>query len=732
MAKKRPVKRKRRLTKRTRKHPLERAFDQISAWRDSCFIDTVGQRLIVYLIALLVFAVPLAIWEGSTEYGYVKSILVLVSISALLILWALLGGRKRSWEIRLPWVTLPFALLVGAILLSLINAINMRVVLQSLALVISFFLFYLLVVNFIEKERDIKLILSVLLFSAVIASAYGLVQYLGILPGPPGARGLGALISTMGNRNFLGGFLSYLFLPAFILLLRARYIVSKIITLSAIVFVFYTILFVQQTGIRVGLIAATAVLVGVIFIWRTAGLLLTRKRILTTAAAILLFIYLFAAPTSPFNAVIGLGSDGTPLSPVVQFFRNQWERNAGRVRAWNWWVGWEMFRNSPVFGVGLGNYKLNFLPYKAQFLATERGEQFDFPIPRAAQAHNEIVQITAELGVVGLLATLAAMGTIIFTFVKRLSLQKDAQRRLDLLLLGCGITAFFVHSLVSFPLRLPASSLVLVLAVGLAGSLFYGKVGEWKVSVHGWPRRILISSVIAFSLFICVVSARDFRADLYLNRGIHAFHMGHFHLAYHDLQRSHALDFAPRQTYFHLAMVQLQLGRHEEAKESLKHCLTRFVSEEVFINLANVAVNLGDIETARKSVDLLLASEPFPGLKWEARFLEAAITLREGDTEHALASLERLRAENPGFIRTHFFLGEIYRIQRRYDEARKSFNQAITLIERQITSTQHQLATATEITVRRFGQLQRRIVSLTEQKEAVQAALETLPPVTGG
>ncbi|MCI2426051.1 tetratricopeptide repeat protein [Candidatus Acetothermia bacterium] len=722
---------KRRLTKRARQNPLERIFNQIIVWRDSDSIDIIGRHLMVYLIALLSFAIPLAIWEGSTDYGYVKSILALVSFPVLLILWALLGGRKRSWQIRLPWVTLPFALLVGAMLLSLINAMNMRVVLQSLALVIVFFIFYLLVVNFIEKERDIKLIFSVLLFSAVIASAYGLLQYLGILPGPPGAHRLSALISTMGNRNFLGGFLSYLFLPAFILLLRVRHVLSKLITLLAIMGIFYTILFVEQMGIRVGLFGAVILLVGVIFIWRVAGLLLTRKRILATAAAILLFIYLFAAPTSRFNAVIGLGSDGTPVASVVQFFRDQWERNAGRVRAWNWWVGWEMFRDNPIIGVGLGNYKLNFLPYKAEFLATERGEEFDFPIPRAAQAHNEIVQITAELGVVGLLAALAAIGTIIFTFVKRLSQQKDAQRRLDLLLLGCGITAFFIHSLVSFPLRLPASSLVLVLAVGLAGSLFYGRIGEWKVSLCGWPRRILISLVILFSLFICIVSARDFKADLYLNRGIDAFHMGHFHLAYRDIQRSHALDFAPRQTYFHLAMVQLQLGRYEEAKESLKQARTRFVTAEVFINLANIAVRLGDIETARMSIDLLLATVPFPEIEREARFLEAAITLREGYTEQALASLERLRADDPGFTRTHFFLGEIYRQQGRYDEARKSLKQALTLIEQQITSTHHQLAAAVEITVEQFGKLRRQISNLTEQKEAVQAVLEMLPPASG-
>ena len=59
-----------------------------------------------------------------------------------------------------------------------------------------------------------------------------------------------------------------------------------------------------------------------------------------------------------------------------------------------------------MVGIGLGNYKLNFLSYKADFLSTPRGQDYSFYIPRAAQAHNDYVQALAEVGLLGGLAIL--------------------------------------------------------------------------------------------------------------------------------------------------------------------------------------------------------------------------------------------------------------------------------------------------------------------------------------
>ncbi|MCK4391541.1 hypothetical protein KAX17_01370, partial [Candidatus Bipolaricaulota bacterium] len=113
--------------------------------------------MMVYLIALFVFALPLFIWPGSTEYGYDKSIFALIGISILLILWGGSTWLKGEWRIRLPWITFPALGLVLVSLLSLIHAVNGRVVIQSLTLLTFFFLFYLVVTNLVKEKRDVAL-----------------------------------------------------------------------------------------------------------------------------------------------------------------------------------------------------------------------------------------------------------------------------------------------------------------------------------------------------------------------------------------------------------------------------------------------------------------------------------------------------------------------------------------------------------------------------------------------
>ncbi|GAJ17359.1 unnamed protein product, partial [marine sediment metagenome] len=146
---------------------------------------------------------PLFIWPGAiTEYGYGKSIFALVGVSLLVILWGIHALVKGKWEIRLPWITFPVLGLVVVSLFSLIHATNGRVVIQSLMLVIFFFLFFLVIANLVRERRDVTLILYSLLLSAFFASLYGLLQYLGVMPGTSGGHGLGEVISTMGNRNY--------------------------------------------------------------------------------------------------------------------------------------------------------------------------------------------------------------------------------------------------------------------------------------------------------------------------------------------------------------------------------------------------------------------------------------------------------------------------------------------------------------------------------------------------
>ncbi len=679
-------------------------------------------RLLLYLTAFFVFSMPLFIWPGITEYGYGKSIFALVGISILLAMWGVHTWVSGERKARIPWLVLPVLALVLASLLSLINAMNGRVVLQSLTLLVFFFLFYLLTTNIVREKRDVNLLLFSLLLSAFFASLYGLLQYLGVMRGGPGGAGLGAIISTMGNRNFLGGFLSYLLFPAVILIIRLRSRILRAVTIGLLSFSFGMAMLVDQAGTRVALLLALLALLIGWALFRPVEPIKKNRIWLIALLFVLAFTFLVKAPSGPLNAIVGLSAQED------SWLERTWAQHSGATRAWNWWIGWEMFKDYPLVGVGLGNYKLNYVPYKAIFLDTPRGVYFDFPIPRAAQAHNEYVQAAAELGSFGVLALLSILVVIPLSFWVRLRRNRNESDRFDLLLLACGVVVFLAHAAVSFPARLPSSSLVLVFTLALATSSAYGEGAVKTIHLKGWPLKGGIALLIVFCLGVSVIAIRDLQANLLLGQGIRQLQIGQVRLAEASFTRSINLDFAPRQVYFHRAMARLRQGRAEDALEDLKMCLTRFVAEEVFLHLANVALNLGYTEIAQENVDLLLSSRPSPELRLQAEYLRGLIAIVERDYSRAVRELEAIIAVHPGFERAHIALGDLYRGEGMPVIARKHYEKALSLIEPRLAAAESRLAVPMEMTIAEFARLRGEIDILSSQKEAVEAALAALPP----
>ncbi|MEA3356010.1 MAG: Wzy polymerase domain-containing protein [Candidatus Bipolaricaulota bacterium] len=683
----------------------------------------------MWLICLFVLAMPLFIWPGVTEYGYGKSIFTLIGVSFLLFLWAGWALFRREWRILLPWITLPVIGLVLICLLSLIHATNSRVVIQSLTLLVFFFSFFLVVANVVRERRAITSILFCLLLSSFLASLYGLLQYLGIMPGAHGGRGLGELISVMGNRNYLGGFLAYSLFPAVILLVRLRYWALRTLTILLLSFNFGTVMLVNQTGVVVGLAVATVVFILAFFVFRPIEPIRQNRFWLIILLIFLIFTFLVEAPSGPLNSVVGLSKDqGSWIGEL-------WRRNAGKVRAWDWWIGWEMFKDHPITGVGLGNYKLNFIPYKADFLTTPRGEKYDFYIDRAAQAHNEYVQAAAELGSLGILAVIALLIIVPLSFWVRLRGNRDEGNRLDLILFGCGAVVFVVHALVSFPAHLPASSLVLVLVLGLSASRVYGEAAQWRVRLSGWPLRGTALVIFGLCITVSVIAGRDFSADLLLGKGETQLQVRHYRLAEGTLKKSIHLDFCPRQVYYRLATAMIEQGRFEEARNYLERCLTNYRTEKVYLRLASVSVSLGELETARENIELLLASHPRPDISRQAKYWQGVIDMRDGYLTRAEQELEALVNEQPDFEQGYIVLGHLYRrkalrvnAQENYEIARENYEQALRLIIKKQTQVDRRLSSKQKLPIEEYARLVRQASLLSKEKEAVEEAIKGLSP----
>ncbi|MBC7220214.1 tetratricopeptide repeat protein [Candidatus Bipolaricaulota bacterium] len=700
--------------------------------------------LVAFLLTMPLFFSP---WN--TEYGYTKAIYTLVFVSFLLLLWAVEVLPRREAKVELSWLFPVLPALLFASFLSLSGRTPAPVVLQSATLILYFGFIFLLVVNAPLGDREIVLLLGALLVGGVGNALFGLLQHLGVAPG----AAEDPMIATMGNRQFLAGFLSYLVLPAGILLVRLRRPWTWVPALAGAGFVLAVMLLTRQVGVRLGLGAGLAFVAFGIGFWPTKGgswprwgaavavavaalggvlgvqgLVYAAVLALALAAVAGLAWLLrripllwIAAGALLLAAVVLLLPVTTPLAGVRQL----WERQSGAVRAWDLWVGYEMWRDRPLFGVGLGGYKIHFVPYKPSFLASPRGAYYAFPFPRADQAHNEYVQVAAELGTVGALVVLVGVGTLGYLGLRRVSSQRDPVKRLELLLLGGGLVAVLVHAVPTFPFHLPASSLVFVVLLGLSLSPRYGPVGDLRVSLRGRGLRLVALVLPLFAAAVSVIAVRDMIADGYLLAGRVSLGFGDVALARQQLARAVELDFYPRVSLYWLGAAHAEAGDFPAARAAFRACLDRYVPENLYLQLASVDLKLGEIGEVRALLAELLATFPPRTMERDARYLLAIADLHDGDLLAAQRRLEEVLALDRNHEWAHFQLGEIARLRYLWEEARTHYERALAVVAAK--EKKLQAAYGTAVSLARLGELRAEEAGLRELRGQIEWILGQIP-----
>ncbi|MDP6958778.1 MAG: O-antigen ligase family protein, partial [Planctomycetota bacterium] len=182
------------------------------------------------------------------------------------------------------------------------------------------------------------------------------------------------VIGTLGNQNRAGALTGMLF-PVMLGLsfggrLRPLYIVTTLALLVA------TILTDARGGL-LGLAAGSAVALGAVaWRWkRTPGLLLV------VGGAILVAVLFYPLAMKRVDSI--------------------------HVRTGLWAGAWEMTLDHPVLGAGLGNFEVEFPPYRGEeeFLISNRNEGLSSFV-EAESAHSTWLQIGAEMGFLGVLSFL--------------------------------------------------------------------------------------------------------------------------------------------------------------------------------------------------------------------------------------------------------------------------------------------------------------------------------------
>lgn len=324
-------------------------------------------------------------------------------LGAVWLLGYLISFRKQSnflnkRDLGLTQVLL--LLFIGASTLSLLVADNKQIAffgdnmrkngyLTYLALAI----FFLAIAGFINSSNVIVLYHFILL-SAYVVGGYGLLQMSGNDFINWSASGM-ALFSTLGNSNFAGSAMAIMA----ILSLGGAYIGRKdpiTLWLSLIAFVILSVT-IFPTNARQGLLLLAFGLISLLLV------------LLYNFNKKLGLVGLAFAALGFTVSILGM----LQIGPLQRFLY----KDSVSVRGYYWRAGIEMFRDNPLFGVGLDNYGSFFKEYREVGYPLKYGYSLT-----STNAHNVFIQHFATGGI--FVGTIYLILTVVVFWRGLISLRK--------------------------------------------------------------------------------------------------------------------------------------------------------------------------------------------------------------------------------------------------------------------------------------------------------------------
>lgn len=253
--------------------------------------------------------------------------------------------------------------------------------------------------------------------------------------------------SVFETRNTHAAFLNIIVLPAsaYLLLQMAGKGVPRhhVVTLSIVLYVLFLSIFMTASrGATISLVIGLGVLIA-----------LTVRHVPGRGIILLLLLTLAAFLTTKIST--GAGGAGGELGARLPHLM----QDTGRRIIWE--SSWNLLKDSPWYGIGLGLFYLAYPPYRNP--VDNSGGFF---------AHNDYLQIWIETGLPGLLLLLSVLISALWLFVRTLrKTGLDKATRVELTGLFCGLLAVAGHSFVDFNLYILSIMMMAGLVMGRFHSL---------------------------------------------------------------------------------------------------------------------------------------------------------------------------------------------------------------------------------------------------------------------
>ena len=308
---------------------------------------------------------------------------------------------------------------------------------------------------------------------------YGILQYNGIdFSFWIGNYGRGKVFGLFGNAGYFAGYLMFPLPIAIALFFVCNNKIKKILLLIGVFTMSGALLATLTRGSYLSL-GISSIFMFLLFLSSRGNFFIkeNKKIFIVILIAILVTTFLFAIP-NPFN------KQGTVISKIKsRILITQLSKDSSlKRREAIWGFSTLMIKDHLLLGSGLGTFKYNTLKYQAKFFDQGQNRAL-YPYGVADKAHNEYLQLGAELGIIGLGIFLWLIISYFNYGVKKLkSIENKYKQGIIIGLMG-SIVAFLVDGLFWFPLRLPTNTAMFWLILGLAIVTIKAEVNAGKTNL---------------------------------------------------------------------------------------------------------------------------------------------------------------------------------------------------------------------------------------------------------
>jgi len=643
------------------------------------------QRITLNMVKLSILFTPLVVNKYVDQY--------LANQEAWLKLFIVLSGglyligflREENKTYKKNKIPLLLVLLILIIVFSFIKNGFLMSSLHDGIILSAYFILYFLIIKNIKNHNQFKAFIQIFFITSFFIALYTILHYYHFISYLQEYDNIASLI---GQKNWTSNYLALIFPLMLCFYLSEKNKKKKIIYLISLSLFYTALMICQSRGIWISLSLSLLFGVFLIFKFNFFNLFKENKKWLILLLIIFIVITLIYSADNPLNK--------SPLTVTQRALSTFDEKDPSiNWRILNWKVTWLMIKDKPFLGGGVGSFKINYLDYQAKFL--KEHPEYNIYWNNAKEAHNEYLQIGAEIGLFGL-------GIILIMILKLYNLcinflKKETENKRKLICWGflLGITSFLIHSLFTFPLHVPALGSAFFIISGLTVAYIknfditeernkerkknYSMNGEKKSSNN--LRLSLLYTILILLIMLLLIDTivvRPYLAEVYAYQGKNILDNGDYRKSLSKFEYANKLNPYNGKVLFDLGINYYKLDIYEEAGKIFKKSKKYYNDENTYSNLGLCYMKMGDYQGAEEEYKYAIYLNPQFS---KAYFDLGLLYLQKGNYDGAIEQWNKILEIEPNFPENYVIfanLGLVYKKKGMPEKALKYFAQALVLV----------------------------------------------------